>query len=190
MTDAITAQHAREPRSEEEAATKIKEFLSRYGTTRDMVEICNAIPFKGVLFMGNLQGIIHTLTMHFYRSATSNRPHSNGAEVGEGGPSKTELLRIYRAFYRFEIYCGLFRGPTYPGVSRYMSGPFFDVFPPWEVEETACIIGYLLKQYYVLNEEASEGPEAYRSNGAYQGNVLMMIDSGKYDISPKGIWSI
>lgn len=71
---------------------------------------------------------------------------------GEDGPSQTELFRIRRALYRFQIYCNLmFRKESdfHPGrwvrvernylLDRY----FFDPFPPWINEQLCCIHDYL-----------------------------------------------
>ncbi|MCJ1402995.1 hypothetical protein MMC11_006217 [Xylographa trunciseda] len=63
------------------------------------------------------------------------------------GPfSSTERRRIERAFYRFELYCNLFRERKY-GDDRFSPEEqrdiFFASYTPWENEQLACIHDYL-----------------------------------------------
>jgi hypothetical protein len=67
--------------------------------------------------------------------------------------SATELSRLSRAIYRYQLYCNLFgQGPEgYRRVPRLESGQqldlFFCIFKPWEIEEIYCIY-ILLKDTY------------------------------------------
>lgn len=62
--------------------------------------------------------------------------------------TQTERTRIERALYRFEIYCDLFRGddaglrPALEERRAFM----FEKFLPWEIEQLASVIEYLLRQ--------------------------------------------
>ncbi|TVY73585.1 hypothetical protein LSUE1_G006855 [Lachnellula suecica] len=60
--------------------------------------------------------------------------------------SENERLRIDRAFYRFEIYCNLFRDFKNPlfALSE-QRVVFFSRFSPWENEQLACVHEYLLR---------------------------------------------
>lgn len=64
-------------------------------------------------------------------------------------PSAAEIHRMERTFFRFELYCNLFR--KYPTVSEKRFTPkeqmelFLEQFPPWEVEQLVCVRDYLLR---------------------------------------------
>ena len=80
--------------------------------------------------------------------------------------SSNERRRFHRAFYRFEIFCILFRNwkkppddqslsdasledmdSTYELDSMEKSSLFLSLFSPWEVEELACIRHYFYNYY-------------------------------------------
>ena len=74
--------------------------------------------------------------------------------------SLSELHRLYRAFYRFEIYCRIFcgtkghlegRGRAYPPSEDFdevdVAEIFLGLFPVHEVEELACVHKYI-EEYY------------------------------------------
>lgn len=64
-------------------------------------------------------------------------------------PSASEIYRMERTFFLFELYCNLFR--KYPTVSEKRFTPkeqmelFLEQFPPWEVEQLVCVRDYLLR---------------------------------------------
>lgn len=59
-------------------------------------------------------------------------------------PPPDELYRKHRAFYRFKIYCNLFRARKPPTFNVYKhQGVFFSKFSPWENELLGCIHDYL-----------------------------------------------
>ena len=76
------------------------------------------------------------------------------------GASHPERNRVKRTFYRFELYCNLFRRRKLERreLSRNRLNPeerfshqeqrtiFFDRFPPWENEQFACVREYLFTQ--------------------------------------------
>jgi hypothetical protein len=59
--------------------------------------------------------------------------------------SQNEITRIIRAFYRFEIYCNIFRDPKRTINVRKQRDIFFSNFSPWENEQLACIHDYLFQ---------------------------------------------
>ena len=63
--------------------------------------------------------------------------------------SSTEIFRLCRSFYRFELYCNLFRQYAYED-ERYTRGEqkaiFFDLHSPWENEQLACVHDYLFRR--------------------------------------------
>jgi hypothetical protein len=58
--------------------------------------------------------------------------------------SRTEVNRIHRAFYRFEVYCNLFRDPTLFNLSE-QKDLFFSRFSNWENEQLACVHDFLFR---------------------------------------------
>lgn len=62
--------------------------------------------------------------------------------------SRLEMTRLYRAFFRYELFCRLFP-PQYVGTAGAIDRVRkFHLFPgrmePWEVEEMSCVHGYLI----------------------------------------------
>ena len=86
--------------------------------------------------------------------------------------TEDERLRIHMAFYRFKVYCNLFRiaDPDRLELDD-VRDAFFKPMPSWEVEEFACIVDYLNEKLAVLDEIACHDlafPYRYRlaySNG-------------------------
>ena len=62
--------------------------------------------------------------------------------------SSSELYRIQRAFYRFEMYCNLFRTCRLRPVrfSKQRTNDFLFTFTMWENEQLGCIHDYLFRR--------------------------------------------
>ena len=60
--------------------------------------------------------------------------------------SQSEVNRIHRSLYRYELYCNLFPLMKYPGIcgrtNRFRSN-FFEMFAPWENEQFVAIYEFL-----------------------------------------------
>ena len=70
------------------------------------------------------------------------KPRTDGPEFAP--LSDTETARIIGAFYRFEIYCNLFRKSDKKQYSLDdKTRMFFKGFSPWENEQLACVENYL-----------------------------------------------
>jgi len=82
---------------------------------------------------------VHDLAIDF--ATKSIRGRCDGTPL-----SQAELNRFERAFYRYELYCNLFKDYNYPFLSleeqKYV---FFSKFSPWENEQLDCVHGYLLR---------------------------------------------
>lgn len=63
-------------------------------------------------------------------------------------PTKTEIARIERAFYPFELYCKLFPSSHTPRRARKHHEIFFSKFSAWENEQLACVHDYLVKTVF------------------------------------------
>lgn len=64
-------------------------------------------------------------------------------------PSASEMHRMKRTFFLFELYCNLFRNYKTPNETRFSPEGqrelFLKQFPPWEVEQLVCVRDYLLR---------------------------------------------
>lgn len=92
----------------------------------------------------------HLLVKHFTRRFLSDTlPLADRDLFGEcqhntKPPSRREIYRIRRAFYRFQLYCNIINNNPEP-----LEGPihrahlFFKYFSPWVNEQLACIHDYL-----------------------------------------------
>lgn len=111
--------------------------------------------------LARLQNQVQHATEDLCQQAFSSHPFT----IDQGKPCKKlssdENCRFYRAFYRFEIFCTLFRslenplsivsdedeGSTSELDSLENSNLFLSLFNPWEVEELACVRDYFHNYY-------------------------------------------
>ncbi len=80
--------------------------------------------------------------------------------------SNTELVRLYRAFFRFEIYCNLFRPvESYEREKVYTDDEQFSLFlirlKPWAVEEMSVVHQYLSEIVETALESVDKDFEAH-----------------------------
>lgn len=105
------------------------------------------------IYVDKIYQHVHYFAADFASSALSEMfPLSSTANNGltlTPQPSASEIHRMERTFFRFELYCNLFR--KYPTVSEKRFTPkeqmklFLEQFPPWEVEQLVCVRDYLLR---------------------------------------------
>lgn len=87
----------------------------------------------------------------FSAAVLSTNPIS-GSSTPSLPPSRLELNRIERAFYRFELYCNLFRKqfPSQQSGQRFHENEkremYFEHYAAWENEQLACVYEYLLRR--------------------------------------------
>ncbi|EFW22729.1 conserved hypothetical protein [Coccidioides posadasii str. Silveira] len=119
----------------------------------------------------------YNLVQHFvddFVSAMFSTPFGPAnQEQGSWALSSSEVNRIEIAFYRFEIYCKLFKGGTdqdpFAGHLPDQKEIFHKMFPPWENEQLACVHDYLLERvkngtndfHYQMQEGIYHGCIAY-----------------------------
>lgn len=73
------------------------------------------------------------------RGGSEESPSSIPAIVPLDDMSRTERTRIFRALYRFQIFCNLFGGKQYQSfTTEEIPQIFFCQFDAWEVEEMNC----------------------------------------------------
>ena len=77
-----------------------------------------------------------------------SRSANNGSTLTPQ-PSASEIHRMERTFFLFELYCNLFRKYTTVSEKRFTPKEqmelFLEQFPPWEVEQLVCVRDYLLR---------------------------------------------
>lgn len=95
--------------------------------------------------------VVHGFTTNFVHQTLSKNPVIGYTSKFEPYPTYSELCRIQRALYRFELCCNLFtkalkRGSARTVIPRDLQATiFFNRFSAWENEQLACIHDYLLR---------------------------------------------
>lgn len=120
------------------------------------------------LHMSKVHSCVEFFAAEFASFALSKNRTTRGSNAA---PSFTELIRIKRIFYRFELYCNLFRKPRYdqmlrgerncliqpsPLEAQEQRDIFFDMFSPWENEQLGCIHDYLIEEITVPFNDVAE----------------------------------
>ena len=135
----------------------VEEFLDRY-FKRFVHDNTPKWNLSEALHMSKVHTCVEFFAAEFAALALSKNPSMRGSNAA---PSSKELMRIKRILYRFELYCNLFRKPSYDRMRRgernclIQPSPFgaeeqrknfFDKFSPWENEQLGCIHDYLIKE--------------------------------------------
>ncbi|KAJ4138628.1 hypothetical protein NW768_002478 [Fusarium equiseti] len=73
------------------------------------------------------------------------------------GLSHTEMKRIFRGFYRYQLFCNIF-GPNEQTLQPWISADeklewFFSIFEPWETEEILCVYQFISDKYQKVRNE-------------------------------------
>jgi hypothetical protein len=129
--------------------TKIHGFAAEHLQTRQPVIPKKRWRYSEVLPLGRLAKCINYFAGDFASNTLAARPPVTLP------PSREELNRIKRAFYRFEIYSNIFDGmspPSWASQSLVPQGQvqltpwaiFFASFSPWENEQLACVHDYFV----------------------------------------------
>lgn len=120
------------------------------------------------LHMSRVHGCVEFFAAEFASFALSKNSTTRGSNAA---PSFTELIRIKRILYRFELYCNLFRKPSHDRMIRdkrnclIQPSPFgkqeqrhifFDMFSPWENEQLGCIHDYLIEEIKVPFDDVAQ----------------------------------
>lgn len=102
-----------------------------------------------VPYLWRLYPIVDYFSRRFADEALTRRAMKRASTP----PSKEELRRFMRAFYRFETYCAFFRdldpmkvtSPVQNCVrERRQMRVFFDHYAPYEIEQLACVYDFLI----------------------------------------------
>ncbi len=120
------------------------------------------------LHMSKLHRCVEFFAAKFASVALSKNPTTRDSNAT---PSCTEMIRIKRILYRFELYCNLFRKPGFdrmvrgerncliqpsPFRTQEQQDIFFDMFAPWENEQLGCIHDYLIEEITVPFNDVAE----------------------------------
>lgn len=133
----------------------VEDFLQRQKLIiiDQTTQLRRPLTFSGGIYVDRIYQHVHYFAADFASSALSKMiPLSSSANNGPTltpQPSASEIHRMERTFFRFEIYCNLFR--KYKTLSEKRFTPkeqmelFLKQFPPWEVEQLVCVRDYLLR---------------------------------------------
>jgi hypothetical protein len=126
-----------------------KLFDNYYKTTStQLFHSLTQVPLPDALYMTELYKNVVFFTENFVSAILPLLSTGNDPQTLSTSPSSTEL---YRSFYRFELYCNLFRRYRHNNLKTFFSAKeqgeiFFKRYSPWENEQLACIHDYLLQQ--------------------------------------------
>lgn len=152
--------------------SEIRRFLEEYKSTRTepaSVSI-ERFPLTHIATLSRVQYAVRFASKDFCQATLSRHPLSSEKEEDIPPLSTNEARRINRAFYRFEIFCTIFSQPGFKVKRKLdcmdMCHLFLNQFPPWEVEEIACIRDYIIGRYaqlfakheHELPRHPSQGP--------------------------------
>lgn len=132
----------------------VQDFLHDYFTS--LSHISHFWTLNEAASLEQFHELVQLFTTDFVARALSKNPVTGSPEKSEPALiTERELYRIQRAFYRFELYCNLFkrnekcRNPIRPPPLvipfEDQSRLFFHRFAPWENEQLACIHDFLLR---------------------------------------------
>ena len=147
-------------------AARVRSFLSDYKDNREKWAPPEHLDLESLYRLARLQNHVQHSTEDLCRIATSSHPFPGTQIVYGEELSINESRRFYRAFYRFDIFCNLFRNWKTPpddellsnASNRHHENPFqleplekssrfLGLFSPWEVEELACVRDYFFNYY-------------------------------------------
>lgn len=125
---------------------KAENLITLY-TKTDKSSLRPELTLRNALRLSEMHDHVHFFAIRFATYALSQHPVTGRpqSQIVTAGISTSELCRIKRTFYRFELYCNLmnWRNPRLSTRCE-VSSVFCDNFAPWENEQLACVVGYLI----------------------------------------------
>ena len=157
---AITSSKTR-TRDAEDRVVRVKAFLLAYDENRDEWTLPEHLDLESIARLARLQKQVQHATEDFCQTAFATHPFTGERPGQREQLSSNECRRLHRAFYRFEIFCNLFRDwdqehdvvliddvdSTGQKDTRDISTRFFSLFLPWEIEELACVRDFFHHYY-------------------------------------------
>lgn len=136
-----------------EDGSAIRDFLEDCKSTRQQPAsvLFETFPLSHITILSQLQHAVRFVMKDFCKTTLSRDPLSGEKEEDIKPISTDEARRISRALYRFELFCIIFSQPSFKVKRKLdcmdMCHLFLNQFPPWEVEEIACIRDYIIGRY-------------------------------------------
>ena len=147
-------------------ATRVKKFLLEYDESRDKWTRPEHLDLESASKLAQLHIRVQHVTKDLCQTASLSHSFPGNQTEDCGQLSSNECRRLYRALYRFEMFCNLFRNwknspddgdlsdassasddSTSELDSTEKSSWFLSLFKPWEVEEIACVRDYFCGYY-------------------------------------------
>jgi hypothetical protein len=149
-------------------------FLKEYKVRRYSPLGIESLDLASLVSMSKTQYLVETAAGRFAASIITTNPRTGQHDDSTRPLSKNETRRLYRAFYRIELFSLLFtpfnrcneqtqgRLQAHPlfYYANDMATIFLGLFSPWQVEEMACIrnwmVGYYARALTCQKEEIDE----------------------------------
>jgi hypothetical protein len=136
--------------------------------------------------------MVHRVTADFCQATLATFPYSESHPRRYTPLSATELRRLHRALYRFQLCCMLSNeGPPdskssweFDDVEK--SHKFLSIFPAWRVEEIGCIYDYMISKYTSLFKDIEADLSKTSPRFADEVQREPVTPCGCYDVSPEG----
>lgn len=108
------------------------------------------LTLRDALAIGDLHDNIVSFSMGFASSALSTNPVTGLDDATPSPLSVLEFNRVKRTFYRYELFCNMFRvkrSSQFGSAAREsLQKLFFSIYAPWKNEQLSCIRDYLHEQ--------------------------------------------
>ncbi|KAF6231404.1 hypothetical protein HO173_010364 [Letharia columbiana] len=135
------------------------ELLKSY-TKQDFACLSQIWKLRDALAVGGLHDNIEFFSRDFASLALSIDPVTGLDEASPSPLSLLESTRIKRTFYRYELFCNIFRKrediQLGKAASESPQSIFFSICAPWENEQLACVRDYLFKRLSLPFNEVAE----------------------------------
>lgn len=135
---------------------EVRQFLRDHKTRRREAAAISFGRFSipQVVTLVQVQYAVRFAAEGFCQNTLSTHPLTGQKQDHVAPLSSNEAQRISRAFYRLELFCTIFN-QHFSEVSHKLDSMdmchlFLDQFPPWEVEEVACVRDYIIGRYTQL----------------------------------------
>jgi len=161
LCEAISVHGARRfPAKDKEGITR---FLNEYKVKRSSPLNIESLNVEILVSMSHMQYLVETAANKYTASIVTTNPRTGKNEDFSRPISRNETRRLYRAFYRLELFCLLFApfnryNEQSQGLPFNIARPlifydhemariFLGLFSPWQVEEMTCIRNWMIRYY-------------------------------------------